>query len=304
MGDIKLFELKDQVVELDGTTDEIEKSLQTLFEKNLQVLLGVDFLQTEYRTTDGRIDTLGIDENDCPVIIEYKRAVNQNVVTQGLFYLDWLLEHRGDFRWLVFQRLGNERAENIDWSAPRLVCIAGDFNRYDEHAIKQVDRHIELIRYRRFGDRLLLLELVTAISGTKQYVESAAGEQSPASPKLAIYKSVTQNLASADAELKDLFQSLRSYLLALGDDVQERTLKNYFAFTRIKNFACVDIKPTAGQIVAYVKIDPDAIELEDGFTRDVRHVGHHGTGDLQISITDKTDFENAKQLFKRSYDQS
>lgn len=33
------------------------------------------------------MDTLGIDENNCPVIIEYKRAVNENVVNQGLFTL-------------------------------------------------------------------------------------------------------------------------------------------------------------------------------------------------------------------------
>jgi predicted transport protein len=303
MGDIKLFEIKDRVIELNGTTDEIEKSLQTFFEKNLQVLLGVDFLQTEYRTTNGRIDTLGIDENDCPVIIEYKRAINQNVVTQGLFYLDWLLEHRGDFNWLVLQKLGNDRAEAIDWSEPRLVCVAGDFSRYDEHAIKQVARNIELIRYRRFGDRLLLLELVTA-TGTKHYVESSGEDQAPVSPQPSFYRSVTQSLAGAEVELKDLFEALRAYLVALGDDVQERTLKHYFAFTRIKNFACVDIKPTNGEIVAYVKINPDSLPLEAGFTRDVRNVGHHGTGDLQIIMSSNSDLERAKPLFKRSYEES
>ena len=41
------------------------------------------------------MDTLGLDENGCPVIIEYKRATNVNVIKQGLFYLDWLVTHRG-----------------------------------------------------------------------------------------------------------------------------------------------------------------------------------------------------------------
>ena len=31
-----------------------------------------------------------IDENNSPVIIEYKRSTNENVINQGLFYLDWL----------------------------------------------------------------------------------------------------------------------------------------------------------------------------------------------------------------------
>jgi predicted transport protein len=306
MGDIKLFELRDRVVELDGTTDVIEKSLQTLFERNLQALLGVDFLASEYRTTDGRIDTLGIDENDSPVIIEYKRATNQNVVTQGLFYLDWLLGHRGDFRGLVLQKCGNERAENVDWSAPRLVCIAGDFSRYDEHAIKMVQRNVELIRYRRFRGDLLLLELLTAVSSDKSPVESAEGDGDSEGfrRQAAVSRSVTEYLESADVELKDLFQSLRSHLLSLGDDVQERTLKNYFAFTRIKNFSCVEIKPRDRKILAYVKVDPSAIGLEDGFTRDMREIGHYGTGDLEVTLNNMNDLERAMPLFKQSYDES
>lgn len=90
MSDIKLFRIAgDAVTELSGTTDTIEKSVQTLFERNLESLLGVRFLATEYVTTNGgRIDSLGLDENGSPVILEYKRATNENVVNQGLFYLD------------------------------------------------------------------------------------------------------------------------------------------------------------------------------------------------------------------------
>ncbi len=138
MSDIKLFRIASgAVTELAGTTDTVEKSVQVLFEKNLEALLGVRFLATEYTTTHGgRIDTLGLDENGCPVILEYKRASNENVINQGLFYLDWLMDHRKDFQWLVMEKLGKAAADGVDWSAPRLICIAGDFNRYDDHAVK------------------------------------------------------------------------------------------------------------------------------------------------------------------------
>src|SRR5664279_2502747 len=53
-------------------------------------------------------------------------------------------------------------AERIDWSGPRLLCIAGDFTRYDEYAVLQIPRNFELLRYRRYGGDLLLLELVRA----------------------------------------------------------------------------------------------------------------------------------------------
>ena len=126
MSDIKLFRIASgAVTELAGTTDTVEKSVQVLFEKNLEALLGVRFLATEYTTTHGgRIDTLGLDENGCPVILEYKRASNENVINQGLFYLDWLMDHRKDFQWLVMEKLGKVAADGVDWSAPRLICIA------------------------------------------------------------------------------------------------------------------------------------------------------------------------------------
>lgn len=102
MSDIKLFQLNgDSVNELQGAAETLEKSLQTRIERNLETFLGVRFLASEYIITEGRMDTLGIDENNCPVIIEYKRGKNDNVINQGLFYLDWLMEHQKDFAWLV-----------------------------------------------------------------------------------------------------------------------------------------------------------------------------------------------------------
>ncbi len=62
------------------------------------------------------------------------------------------------------EQLGQAVADGIDWSAPRLLCIAGGFTKYDEHAVKQMGRNIELIRYKRFGDDLLLLELTSGAS--------------------------------------------------------------------------------------------------------------------------------------------
>ena len=117
MGDIKLFQINDSgVQELEGHSVAVEKSLQMLIEKQLEPFLGVRFLASEYSTGKahgGRIDTLGIDENGCPVIIEYKRAINENVINQGLFYLDWLMDHRGDFELLVLNRFNKDTSETV-----------------------------------------------------------------------------------------------------------------------------------------------------------------------------------------------
>src|SRR5436190_10497765 len=139
MSDIKLFQInKSKVNELLGSSVAVEKSLQTLIEANLEAFLGVRLLATELstgKTHAGRIDTLGIDENGCPVIIEYKRALNENVINQGLFYLDWLLDHKAEFKLLVMEKLGKKEANEIEWTSPRLLCVAGDFTKYDVHAV-------------------------------------------------------------------------------------------------------------------------------------------------------------------------
>jgi predicted transport protein len=267
-------------------------------------LLGVRFLASEFITSNGgRIDTLGLDENGCPVILEYKRALNENVINQGLFYLDWLMDHRKDFQWLVLEKLGKNDADAVDWSAPRLICIAGDFNRYDDHAVKQIQRNIELIRYRRFGPDLLMLDLLAAASakaGSPAIAVGAPGAEA-ASGK---YKTISAVMEDLDAAMVDRFEALRASLLALGDDVQEAALRFYIAFKRIKNFACVEFRPTAAKILVFVKVDPASVLLEQGFTRDVTQIGHYGTGDLEITLTKPEDLERAMPLIKRSYDDS
>ncbi|MBJ6611677.1 MAG: DUF91 domain-containing protein [Candidatus Thiothrix moscowensis] len=299
MSDIKLFHLNgDAVSELQGAAETLEKSLQTRIERNLETFLGVRFLASEYTIAEGRMDTLGIDENNCPVIVEYKRGKNDNVINQGLFYLDWLMEHQKDFAWLVMERFGKEQADNIEWSSPRLICIAGDFSRYDQHAIKQMGRNIELVRYRKFGDNLLLLEQITSA-------------QTAASPNLAIAnakttaKTFSELLAAAPAPLRERFQNLTTRIEAIADDVQTKTLKHYLAFRRLKNFACLEIHARAGgKILVYVKADMNDLKLEEGFTRDVRNIGHFGTGDLEITIKDDADIDKAMPLIEQSYEAS
>lgn len=300
MSDLKLFRTQENaLVELEGSSAPLERSLQTLFERNLEVLLGVRFLASEYATTHGgRMDTLGIDENGYPVIIEYKRDRSENVINQGLFYLDWLIDHRGDFELLVLNCYGKEAAEQIEWSAPRLICIAADFTKYDIHAVKQMSRNIELIRYRRFGDDLLLLELLTSVSAN---TAPAPGSEPT---KVNKYKTVLEMMADASPQLRDLYSDVENFLLGLGDDVAKKTLRFYYAFRRLKNFACVEIKTSLDLVRIYLKLNPDEIALEEGFTRDVRNIGHLGSGDVEVTLKSHDDLERAKPLIIKAYDAS
>lgn len=297
MSDIKLFRVSGAgVTSLPGSSVALEKSLQELMEKNLEALMGIQFLATEYWTGAkhaGKIDSLGIDENGGPVIIEYKRAVNQNVINQGLFYLDWLLDHRAEFKLLVMEKLGKDAADKIHWPGVRLVCVAGDFTRYDQHAVQQISATIELVRYARYGDDLLLLELVNTRPATKGAAESGG--------KVSHQEKATVK-AATERKLDDLHETLRSFLMEMADDVSEHELKKYTAYRRLKNFACVVRGKTS--LTVYLKVDPSTVTLEEGFTRDVSKVGHWGTGDLELTLAKPEDLDRAKHLIERSYEGS
>lgn len=265
-------------------------------------MLGIRFVASEHSTGkahSGRIDTLGLDENGSPVILEYKRSSNENVINQGLFYLDWLLDHQAEFTLLAMKVLGAAIEEKIDWSAPRLVCVAGDFTRYDEHAVSQIGRNIELYRYRWYEDGFMALELVNSKAGM---VETGLAGSSPKAKQT--YKTVSGYLAQAGPDLRSLHDSLDAFLLGLGDDVSMKTTRYYLAYRRIKNFACVEIHPQSAQLLVFLKVNPDDVDLEEGFARDVREIGHFGTGDLELRIDSLDDLERAKPLIEKSYDVS
>ena len=138
-----------------------------------------------------------------------------------------------------------------------MVCIAANFTKYDGHAVQQIGRNIELIRYRRFGDDLLLLESVNAGSDSNGKASAAKLAKTGASKLDAAGSAVTtptdptgtkgtgpdKSLAEVLANLPEplllLLASLEDYTFSLGDDVQRKELRLYAAFKRLKNFATV-----------------------------------------------------------------
>ncbi len=212
MSDLKLFRTATTgAVEIPSKSVELEKSLQKLIEQNIETMLSIRFLASEYPTGKahgGRIDTLGVDENSCPVIIEYKRSVNENVINQGLFYLDWLLDHKAEFKFLVFDKYGKKESDDINWTGTRLLCIASDFTKYDEHAVLQINRNIELLRYRKFGQDLLLLELVNAVGAKNTDIKVHKNGD-----KQSTDKTWNDEIAELKPPLGDVFEELRAYLL-------------------------------------------------------------------------------------------
>jgi hypothetical protein len=168
-GIIPLYQIKQRKVnQVKPSAFKNEKELQNLFEANLEELFGVRFVVSEFTTGDrqrGRIDSLGIDQDGTPVIVEYKKSGKDNVINQGLFYLDWLVDHKGDFALAAQEELGKDI--EIDWSSPRLILVAESFSEYDKYAVNRIGANIQLWTYRRYSDDFLFLESIFATTNQK-----------------------------------------------------------------------------------------------------------------------------------------
>lgn len=298
MSEIKLFSINNSVQERVSSEVVLEKELQTLIEHNMETFFGVRFLRSEYAITNGRMDSIGIDENNSPVIFEYKRSQNENVINQGLFYLDWLLDHKADFKLLVIEALGMEAANNIDWSVPCVICIAHDFTKYDLHAVNQMQKNIKLVSYRKYDNDLILFEHLNAPT-VKPAVENGDNNDTG---KSSGQKSHIEKLSTASQDIKNLYFSICNFIESLGDDISQNQLKLYLAYKKVQNMVCIEIY--SKQIILYLKLNPATVTLEKGFTRDMRSVGHYGTGDLQVTIKSVNDFERAKPLLQRAYNET
>lgn len=291
MAKIKLFNIKNGVKEYKSTTIDLERKLQNIIEANMEVLFGVKFLATEYSISHGRIDSIGIDENLCPVIFEYKRSINENVINQGLFYLDWLLDHRDSFKMLVLNKQMSDISkiiDNIDWENPRIICVANDFTKYDQHAVNQMKYDISLVRYMKFEDDLLLFEHVN---------------DNDTNNNINISNIIKTNKKELSQILSNLYEDIKNYILSLGDDVTEKRLKHYIAFRKLKNIICVETS-YKDKLILRLRLDTDIFPFEKDFSRNTTGIGHLGTGDVELTIRNSNDFEKAKPFLMQVYNEN
>ena len=297
MSDINLFRLKPEVKPIELHAVRLEKEIQTLIELNMETFFGVRCLASEYTIAQtsgadvqgGRIDSLGIDENMCPVIFEYKRDANENVINQGLFYLDWLIDHQ--------EKLGTGEAEAIDWSGPTVYCIANAFGKYDLHAIKQMNRNIRLIRYANGGD-VLMFEYLNSPSTCGSSVGSASSAPAASGSKGSTAKTYAEKYEGTTEALREIVDDVRRYMGSLGNDVSENVLQHYLAIQKARNVVCVAVNKSL--VILHIRLDPDTVELSD-IVMDAREKGHWGTGDLECSLHTMDELERVKPLLERAY---
>lgn len=282
---------------------DLEKNLQTLFENNLEELLNIVFLSHEYPTSfGGRIDTLGIDKDGAPCIIEYKKNQNDNVINQGLSYLYWLLDHKADFEKICQnKKLGIE----IDWDSPRVICVAESYNKFDLDTVNILPINIEIWRYRIYDENILFLEPENFQKVRVSTANIVRKNKHNKERQEIIQKnySVDEHLEKAGEDIKSLFLKLREKIISLDTEIKEDPQKHYVAYKLSTNFA--DVEVYRNQLKIFLNVRSGKLNDPDSIARDMetpKHVGHHGNGDYEVKLDSEVEMDKVFSLIKQSYD--
>ncbi len=288
----------------------VEKDLQRLVEENLETIFNCRFIATEFSTGNihsGRIDTLAISEDLNPVIIEYKKVASSDLINQSLYYLHWIKDHKGDFQIAANRAVGKEI--EVDWSDIRVICLAPEYKKYDLHAVQVMGANIELWQYKIYENGILNIEEIYRRTTSASHQESGefdaknpvmieAGRKAALTRKTAIY-TLEEHYQSLDEAMLDLFNNVRDYIISIDTSIEETPKKYYIAYKTSQNFVC--LQTYKKKLILYLKLNPEEIQPIPKQARDVRNIGHFGTGDFELTITNTSDFEETKHLINEAF---
>lgn len=298
----------DQVTPVSQVEFQTEKHLQGLVESNLKKIFNCSFVATEFKTGpvhNGRIDTIAVSEDGNPVIIEYKKVASGEVVLQALYYLHWLRDHKGDFELAVHKALGSQ---TVDWSDVRVICLAPSYKKFDQHAVQAMGANIELWTYRKFSNGSIYFE--EAFRGSPVSVLDASTNKSPvmveAGKKAALTRAqggwtFEQHLEGRPEQIKQLALAAQEFVVGMNPAIEEAPKKFYVAYRTAQNIVCMEVQKQ--KILFFLKLDPGKHKGPTGISRDMRQLGHYGTGDLEITVKTAEDFELLKPYLQKAYEQ-
>ena len=126
--------------------------------------------------------------------------------------------------------------------------------------------------------------------------KGASGASTPRQPNAD--PTVPDGFDKSSAEVHEWYHGLRAFILALGDDIEERVLPGYFAFRRLKTFAYFSFQHTKNRLALEVPLPPGSVPTEPGFVEDKPR------GYVRVLIDSAEDAERAQAIVTLGYQNS
>lgn len=210
----------------------LEKELQDITEKNLDNIFNLEFVSSEFKLNNFRIDTVAFDrEINSFVIIEYKKDRNYSVIDQGYSYLSLMLNNKADFILEYNEKMEhNLRKKDIDWSQSKVLFISSAFTPYQRNAIGFKDLPIEIWEVKKYDNGTIFynqLKPLEAIESIKTISKNKTFEKVNKEIKEYSFNDIFRK---DWLKPKELFDKLRDDILEIDERIEEKINKFYIGY--------------------------------------------------------------------------
>jgi predicted transport protein len=298
---MKIYKLQNKkLTEVSENNFQLEREIQLVFEENLEALMGLTLVRSEFTIKNKRIDTLAFDkQTNAFIIIEYKRDKNISVVDQGFTYLSLMLENKADFIVEYNENLKlNLQRTDVDWTQTRVAFVSPSFTENQILATNFKDIAIELWEVKRYEDNSIVVNEVKKSRSAESIkpITQQNKELKRITDEIVVYTEDDLLMAGSD-ETRELYYKFKDGILNLADDIQVIANKQYIAFRKNRNIVCMNIQKK--QIRMWIGAKWGAIDDAKTLAIDVRNTGHWGTGDYEVNVNTDKDLEYIMSLVKQ-----
>jgi predicted transport protein len=278
----------------------LESEIQKIFENNLQLIMGLQVVRSEFTIKNKRIDTLAYDkQTNAFIIIEYKRDKNYSVVDQGLTYLNLMLQNKAEFILTYNETLTDTlHSKDVDWSQSRVVFVSPSFTENQISASDFKDFGIELWEIKQFDNGTISINSIkksTSAPSIKPLLENN-DKLKDIKENIKVFSEEDHFNNGSEASI-ELYEKVKASILNLADSIEIKPQKYYIAFKKGNNISDIEIQKKGLKIFINAKIG--TLDDPKGLLKDVSNIGHQGNGDYQIQIVNDDDLEYIMSLIKQ-----
>ncbi len=266
---------KDSYTNVKSIPFDNEKDIQNIVENNMDTLLNLEFIESEFIVGDFRLDSVCLDpETNSFVIIEYKLDKNHALTDQGYSYLNTMMNNKSKFVLSLSQKRNELFTEkDFNWKDSKVVFISQTFSKYQLNAFAK-DLPFELVRIKKFESNDILLDHISPqYSESFSYSDSKSKTKNNNTSKDEFKKTTEEEHLSklTDSKLLDLYNLIKERILDLGK-YEVNVTSSYIGFRLDKFNNLVTIKTRKDKfslnvVLGWVDKDgsksPSYFELDD-----------------------------------------
>jgi len=275
-------------------TISLEKTLQTLFEQNLEKIFGLTLVKSECIIKNKKIDTLAFDPfSRAFCVIEYKKDKSFSVFDQGITYLNLLLKNKGEMTSEYLESCGIRLGRgDVRWQHSKIIFVAPAFTDYQEQAAElwstlPLGREfaIELWEVKQYENGIIMIRPV------KKSVPQVRDESSiPSEARL---------LKGKPEEILKIYSALKKAILSLNRDISIKPKKLEIGFM-LKGRIFTDVSLHRDFIKLWINMKRGTLNDPRKLTRDVSKLRHWGSGDYELRLRDTKNLNYILSLIKQS----